>query len=218
MRPPWTTLASLAWRESRTTRRRLLFASASITLGVAALVAIDSFAANVTRSVREQSRILLGGDVALSARRAFPATVDRTLDSLARDDFLVARETTFPAMAVLPRSGATRLVQVRAVSDSYPLYGTITTTPTSRWATLRSDAAAIVDPALLVALDARVGDTITKGFARFIIAAVIRDAPGLPEFATVIGPRVFIPARFLPETQLVVFGTTGRHEAMIRAS
>ena len=62
-------LLSLAWRESRTARRRLLLYMSSISLGVAALVAIDSFASNVTESVREQSRALLGGDVAFGARQ-----------------------------------------------------------------------------------------------------------------------------------------------------
>src|SRR5207344_3328997 len=54
-------LLGLAWRESRTARRRLLIYMSSISLGVAALVAIDSFASNVTESVCEQSRALLGG-------------------------------------------------------------------------------------------------------------------------------------------------------------
>ena len=56
-------LLGLAWRESRYTRRRLLLYMSSISLGVAALVAIDSFAGNITRSVREQSRALIGGDI-----------------------------------------------------------------------------------------------------------------------------------------------------------
>ena len=47
-------LLALAWRESRTARRRLLLYMSSISLGVGALVAIDSFASNTQRSVREQ--------------------------------------------------------------------------------------------------------------------------------------------------------------------
>ena len=62
-------LFALAWRESRTARRRLLLYMSSISLGVAALVAIDSFSENVIRSVHEQSRALLGGDVMLSGAR-----------------------------------------------------------------------------------------------------------------------------------------------------
>ena len=61
-------LFGLAWRESRSTRRKLLLYMSSISLGVAALVAIDSFAGNITRSVREQSRALIGGDIVFSVR------------------------------------------------------------------------------------------------------------------------------------------------------
>lgn len=214
----WRTLGSLAWRESRSARRRLLLATSSITLGVAALVAIDSFAANVSRSVREQSRTILGGDIALGSRRGLSDTVSTLLDSLEREGHVIARETAFPAMAVLPRSGATRLSQVRAVSDSFPLYGDITTEPAGRWPLLRTEAVAIVDPGLLIALDAAVGDTVAIGLGRFVIAATVRDAPGVPEFAQVIGPRVFIPARYAPETQLLVFGSTSQHEAFIRTT
>src|SRR3712207_5112191 len=107
-------LFRLAWRESRTARRRLLLYMSSISLGVAALVAIDSFAGNVTRSVREQSRSLLGGDVALTARAPFTPRVNALLDSIARAGMPVARQTSFASMAVVPRTGNTRLVQVRA--------------------------------------------------------------------------------------------------------
>ena len=60
MRLSLKTAARIAWRESRTARRRLLLYMSSISLGVAALVAIDSFSENVIRSVHEQSRALMG--------------------------------------------------------------------------------------------------------------------------------------------------------------
>ena len=58
-------LASLAWRESRFARRRLLLFLSSISLGVAALVATQSFAANLAQGVRDQSRAMLGADLQL---------------------------------------------------------------------------------------------------------------------------------------------------------
>src|ERR1043166_4314061 len=61
--PGTAKLFGLAWRESRTARRRLLLYMSSISLGVAALVAIDSFSENVIASVHDQSRSLMGGDV-----------------------------------------------------------------------------------------------------------------------------------------------------------
>ena len=48
----------LAWRESRSPRRLLLL-MASVTAGVAALVAIGSFTRNLQASVRDQARALL---------------------------------------------------------------------------------------------------------------------------------------------------------------
>src|SRR5476649_752854 len=108
-------LFGLAWRESRTARRRLLLYMSSISLGVAALVAIDSFSDNVIRSVHEQSRALLGGDV--MAHRNAPATtaVDSLRDSLSAHGMPSTTATNFSSMALVPRSGGTRLVQVHAV-------------------------------------------------------------------------------------------------------
>ena len=83
-RTPLRALLRLAWRESRTARRRLLLYMSSIALGVAALVAIDSFAGNVGTSVREQSRALVGGDVQFNARGAFTRGATALLDSLRR--------------------------------------------------------------------------------------------------------------------------------------
>src|SRR6188768_3217993 len=163
-------LLSLAWRESRTARRRLLLYMSSISLGVAALVAIDSFASNVTDSVREQSRALLGGDVAFGARQGtFTPRADSLLDSLGRTGVRFARQTTFASMGLVERTAGTRLVQVRAVTPGYPFYGTVTTAPAGRWAQLQNGPNALVDQSLLISLDTRVGDTLTLGYAKFTI-------------------------------------------------
>src|SRR5688500_5572892 len=160
-RPPrrrnWRQLAGLAWRESRTARRRLLLYMSSISLGVAALVAIDSFAGNVTRSVREQSRSLLGGDIAFSARQAFPPSFDTIMDSLRTQGTPVSRMTSFASMALVARTEGTRLVQVRAVTPEYPLYGEVVTEPANAFSRLQGGSNALVDPSLLVTLDAQVG-------------------------------------------------------------
>ncbi len=211
------TLARLAWRESRTARRRLALYMSSIALGVAALVAIDSFAGNVTRSIREQSRALLGGDVQLSARAVFPEVVDSLLDSLQTAGVRNARVTTFASMALADRSGNTRLVQVRAVTDGYPFYGTIETHPAGRWADAHGDTPVVfVDPSLLVSLDAEVGDSMRLGRQMFVIAAALGNVPGDAGITAVIGPRVFVSARWLDATGLLQFGSRAEYDAVLR--
>jgi len=207
---------SLAWRESRTARRRLLLYMSSISLGVAALVAIDSFSANIIQSVKDQSRALMGGDVSFNSNKPLPPAIDSLFDSLSRHGVSFARVTTFPSMAVVPRTTGTRFVQVRGVTDNYPFYGDIVTEPAGRWALLHQGANAIVDPALLTSLNAKVGDTLRLNFGTFTIVASIKDVPGAAGIAEMLGPRVFIPAKYIAETQLLVFGSIAERTVLAK--
>jgi putative ABC transport system permease protein len=207
---------SLAWRESRTARRRLLLYMSSISLGVAALVAIDSFSANIIQSVKDQSRAIMGGDVSFNSNKPLPPAVDSLFDSLSRHGISFARVTTFPSMAVVPRTTGTRFVQVRGVTDNYPFYGEIITEPAGRWPLLQQGANAIVDPALLTSLNAKVGDTLRLNFGTFTIVASIKDVPGAAGIAEMLGPRVFIPAKYIAETQLLVFGSIAERTVLAK--
>ncbi len=183
-------LFGLAWRESRTARRRLLLYMSSISLGVAALVAIDSFSENVIQSVHEQSRALLGGDIAITRNTAPTASVNTLLDSLAKAGVPSASATNFLSMALVPRTGGTRLVQVHAITAGYPFYGTITTDPAPAWNGLQSEHNIVVDPSLLVSLNAQIGDTVSLGQAKFVITGSLVNVPGDLGISAAIGPRV----------------------------
>jgi putative ABC transport system permease protein len=211
----WRQLAALAWRDSRAVRKRLALFMSAISIGVAALVAIDSYAGNVTAAVHEQSRALLGGDFMVRSRSAFTPQVDSVLDSLRETGSRVARITSFASMAVVRGRPGTRLVQVRAVEPGFPFYGTIDTRPTHRWSALHDGANVLVDPSLLVALDARVGDSLQLGFAIFAITGTLENVPGDAGIASAFGPRVFIPAAQLDSTGLIVFGSRAEYEAMV---
>jgi len=212
----WSKLVGLAWRESRTARRRLLLYMSSISLGVAALVAIDSFAANVTDSVRDQSRALLGGDAALTSGDPYTPRLQHVLDSVRARGIAEAQSTNFASMALVLRSGNTRLVQVRAVTPGYPFYGRITSEPESAWPALQSGPNMVVDAALLISLDARIGDTVSLGVAKFVVSGTLRSVPGEVGISAAIGPRVYIPARYLDQTKLLVFGSRADYETLFR--
>jgi len=212
----FSTLSRLAWRESRTARRRLLLYMSSISLGVAALVAIDSYSSNVQDSIATQSRALLGGDINLRARNGFTPGLDSLLDSLGTAGYPSARIVSFASMATVARSGGTRLAQVRAVSPGYPFYGEVITEPANTWADMHEGANAYVDPSLLIGLDARVGDTLVVGFARFVIRGSLTNVPGDPGIAATIGPRIFIPEKYLAQTQLLGLGSRAEYEAVLK--
>lgn len=212
----WRAIATTAWRESRNSRRRLALFMSSISIGVATLVAIDSFSGNVTRSIREQSRTLLGADLTLTSRESFTPAMNSLLDSLARGGVTVGRQTNFASMAITPGGETTRLAQVRAVTPEIPFYGKIETNPAGRWRQLQAGHNALADDALLIALRARVGDTLVLGYGRFAIIGTLQNVPGDVGIATAFGPRVYIPAKYVEETRLLSFGSRAEYEAALR--
>ncbi len=119
-------------------------------------------------------------------------------------------------MALVPRNGGTRLVQVHAVSPNYPFFGTIVTEPASAWSTLQNGANVVIDPSLAVTLDAKIGDTITLGRAAFVVTGTLKSVPGDVGISAAIGPRVYIPERYVPATELIVFGSRAEYETLFR--
>ncbi|HEX6993654.1 MAG TPA: FtsX-like permease family protein [Gammaproteobacteria bacterium] len=209
-------LLSLALRESRFSRRRLFLFLSAISLGVAALVAVQGFASTMQREVREQARAMLGADMQLSSREPFGPRSSELLAEFAAQGIAIARVTSFTSMARHTGGGATRFVQVRAVEPGFPFYGTIETSPPGRWEALHDGRNAIVDPALLVALDAEIGDTISIGEAELTIIGTLERLPGDIEIASSFAPRVFMPAAYLDETGLLGFGSRGEYDAFLK--
>ena len=206
----------MAAREVRASPRRLLLLTASVAVGVAALVAINSFTANLRDSVRRQAQALLGADLSLESRQPLPASAERLIDTLVARGADAARVTNFSAMGYVPRTEGTRLVQVAALRGGYPFYGEIRTDPAGAWSALQSGRHAVVDPSLLTALQARIGDTLALGEARFVISGTVVSAPGNVGLRAAFGPRVYIPARYLEETRLLGFGARAEYEAYLR--
>ncbi len=204
----------MAWREGRAAARRLLLLTASVTAGVAALVAINSFTDNLRLSVREQARSLLGADLSLSSQQPFNPGVEALIDTLGEAG--VARVTTFGAMAYTPSGAGARLVQVSALDGSFPFYGEVVTAPAEAWRELQQGRRVIVDPSLLGALGAHVGDSLALGESRFAIAGTMTRMPGDVGMRSALGPRVFIPGRYTAATRLLAFGARVQREAFIR--
>jgi len=210
---------ALAWRESRASRRRGLLIVVAVAIGVAALVAINSFTDSLRESVAREARALLGADVAVSAAGPFSPEAEALLQQVgsattpAAD---VVRVVSFGAMALKTGGDTTRLAQVLAVDPGYPFYGTIETAPHGEWPRLAETGGAITDASLLVMLGAHVGDEIALGDARFRVRATIENAPGDVGVRSAFGPRVFIPRRRVGETGLLTYGSRGRYEAYLQ--
>jgi putative ABC transport system permease protein len=203
----------MAWRDSRSSRRRLVVFSCSIALGIAALVSIGSFRKSLAQAIDEQARSLLGADLVISSSRAFSTDEEQFLHALGEPQ---AREVRFTTMAVFPASNRTRLVHLRALGGDFPFYGAMETTPSNAAQKFRDGAGAIVDESLLFQFNASVGQKIKIGDAEFDLAGGLRKIPGDASAGASFAPRVYIPLQNLAATNLIKPGSVARYRAYVK--
>ena len=169
----------MAGREIRAAPRRLLLLTASVAVGVAALVAINSFTDNLRDSVRGQARALLGADLALHEPAATP-TGGRRPCSIPSPPAAAGwpGSPASPAWRTCPAPAAPAWSRWPPSRAAIPFTAPIRTEPAAAWRELQRGRRVVVDPSLLTALDARVGDTLSLGEARFAITGTVVSAPG----------------------------------------
>ncbi len=193
---PWTW--RMAWRDSRASRWKLLLFSSSIVIGIAALVAISSLAENLRVSIDQQAKSLLGADLVLAARDPFTPEMEKLFQEIGGEQ---AREVIFSSMVTFP-NGGTRLVQVRALGKGFPFYGDFETEPRAA-ATNFHSGLALVEETLLTQFNARAGENIKVGQLQVPIAGALLKVPGENAVFSTIAPRVYIPMKLLPATELL---------------
>ncbi len=202
----------MAWRDSRTSRRRLLFFASSIVLGMAALVAISSFRANLSGAIDREARTLLGADLVFYSRDPFTPEEEQLFKSIGGEQ---ARQVTVSSMVYFPQTRGSRLVQVRALSGAFPFYGKLETEPPAAAQSFRQSGA-VVEDALLIQFKARVGDPVRIGKLTLPIRGKLLKVPGENLLLSTIAPRVYIPMSALQETDLLQPGSLARYRASFK--
>ena len=206
-RPPSS--LQLAWRQTardfRAGELRLL--ALAVLLAVAALTAVGFFADRLERGLERDARALLGGDAVIVSDQPAPPLLAQRAHELG---LATATSLSFPSMARAPDElgGAARLVAVKAVSAAYPLRGALQlrTGPDAPVREVRGappHGEVWVDPALLDALQLRVGDELLLGDSAFTIAQLIAVEPDRGAGFMAFAPRVLIGEADLAETGLV---------------
>ena len=210
-----TFILKMAWRDSRASRRRLALFSLSIVLGIASLVAIGSFSANLQTAIDGQAKGLLGADLAVQSRSALTPEAQGFLSGLGGER---ADEVSFSSMVVFPNSGGqTRLVSLRAMEGGYPFYGEFLTVPADAAGRLATnEAGAVIEETLMSQYNVKLGDPIKLGTSTFTVIGSLRKIPGESAAVAMLSPRVFIPMSRLAETGLLGPGSLVRYKTYFK--
>jgi putative ABC transport system permease protein len=215
-----TFVLRMALREIRASWRRLLFFFVCIAVGVASIVAIRAVIQNVRAGLTRETQALTGADVVISGNGAFSPVVQQRVarERQAGRVGAVVEAVETPTM-VRPAEGGTiaKMVELRAVQEAFPLYGTMTLQDGRPYthALLRGHGA-LVRPELLTQLGLRVGDGILIGTQAFEVRGVIDREPGRRVGNFSLGSRVFIDHADLESTGLLGFGSRASWQLLLK--
>jgi len=169
-------LLELAWRDLRAGGRQLWVLAACLVLGVSLVAAGGGLYRQVADGLRDDARLLFGGDVEISATAPLPA------EALA---WMAARGTVSKVLELRTMlrtaDGRAQLVELVSADAAYPLYGEVVLAPAQPLAEalLQRDGlyGVALDAALAVRLGLQPGDRVAVGDIELRVGAIVQRQP-----------------------------------------
>lgn len=202
-------LVKMAWRDSKASGKKLGLFMASIVLGIAAVVSIQSFGVNLKENIALQSRSLMGTDYKIDSNDAPNERVLSIIDSLGGAN---AQEISFPSMVSFSGKDGTKLVQVRGIEGNFPFYGNLETDPPNAANQYFSEGGALLDATVMLQLSLKPGDSIKIGDIVVPITGALISIPGSTAIFSSVAPPVVIPYEYIEETGLVQMGSRIKYD------
>jgi len=208
----------MALREIRASWQRLLFFFICIAVGVASIVAIRSVIQSVRQGLTREARAMTGADVVVRSDRPLGEKIRAAVERERASGRVSVVSEAVELATMVRRTGVptTRMVELRAVESTFPLYGTMTLQGKPYSHDLLRDHGVLVRPELLAQLNLREGDDLLIGTQAFHIRGVIQSEPGRNLGAFSLGSRVFIDLADLPSTGLLSFGSRAAHQLLLQ--
>lgn len=193
-----------AYRDSRKDRGKLALFMSAIVLGIAALVAINSFNYNLLKDIDEQSKTLLGADLVITGNHKVPEQLQIALDSIPAEK---ASEIELFTMSYLPKTDESQFISIKAVNGNFPFYGKLLTEPTEAYDNHRNDQFILVDHGMMLQYELEVGDSIRIGGVDMLIGGRLKSSFGSISAGSSFAPTVYITPELLTASELIQPGS-----------
>ena len=206
----------MAWIEGKHNFRRLLLFTSSIVIGIASIVAIDSFNENLQEDIDTKAKDLLGADLVIRSNGPLDSLFSTELDTIGVEQ---ATDVHFASMALFMNvHGGTRLVQVVAKDGNFPFYGEVKIQPRLAMESLARGRNVVVDENLAIQYEISSGDSIKLGQTVFRVEGIVKSMPGNNAISTSFTPSVYIPMAELEGTGLIQFGSRTSYRRYFKLS
>ncbi|RWX75120.1 ABC transporter permease [Neorhizobium lilium] len=208
----------LALREMRGGLRGFYIFLACIALGTGAIGAVNSVSRAITTAIAGQGQELLAGDVRFELNnREASAQELAFLKSLGT----VSVTTSLRSMARKPDGSDQALVEVKAIDDTYPLYGTLESDPASPLPELLASQSsgafgALAAPLLADRMSLKPGDRLLLGNTSLVISGNVTAEPDAVSDGFGFAPRLLIGRDALEASGLITTGSLVEHAYKIK--
>lgn len=190
-------IARWFWREWRSPA--LLIVWLALSLAVACVLALGSISDRMEQGLTQQSRDFMAGDRVLRSPRAVP---DAWLNEASKAGLTVGKQLIFATMTF---AGDTpQLADVKAVDETYPIYGNLNTQPPGLKA---EPGTVLLAPRLMALLNLKMGDSIDVGDAKFRIIGEVLQEPDAGFNPFQLAPRLMMNIADVEKTGAVQPGS-----------
>ena len=198
----------LVARDWRAGELRLLLAALLVAVGTVS--AITFFVDRLHQALLAESTSFLAADRVLSGSQPIP---DSFRDGAISQGLVISDTVLFPSMVYAETSAArNQLVSVKAVSETYPLRGTLriadepfaTDRPTD---SLPERGEVWLDSRLFPSLGVALGDFVQVGYEKLKISRVLTSEPDRGGSFFDLGPRVLMRMADVPATRVIQPGS-----------
>ncbi|MGQ3889645.1 ABC transporter permease [Legionella sp. CNM-1927-20] len=179
----------------------------ALLIAIICMSTINNFTFYIENLLNQQAAQMLGADAVITTNSSIPKSWEKKAKEL---QLKQTKTISFFSMAVA--KDKLQLVQVKAITSSYPLKGFIKIASQPFVLTTNVNHAPALgqlwaEAKLLSLLSAKVGDKITIGEATFVISGILVEEPGQTGNWFNISPRVIINQADLAKTKAIQTGS-----------
>jgi putative ABC transport system permease protein len=200
-------------RELRSGEVIVLLSAVALAVGV--LTAVGFLTDRIGKAVERQANEVLAADLRLRSQEPVP---DNWRDQALQYSLETAETQTFPSVVFADDLSA--LATIKAVSDNYPLRGTVRVSDTLFGEQRSVDSVpprgeVWADGAFLARVDANVGDTLMVGEKSMLVSAVLTYRPDQSVGFASLAPSVLVNINDIPDTKLIGEGSRVRYALLV---
>lgn len=195
----------------RAQKKTVLFFVLNLSLGLFGFLLLEAFRDSMEDLLRDNSKGFLSADLSVSSRRKLTDTeVAAARQVIGQAE---AESRLYEFFSMIRTSQGSRLVQVKAIDNNYPLYGNLEL-GSGQKIEFRSDRNlnnvphVWVYPEILAQLGLKVGDTIQVGDLDFVIEdTVVNDSTQTFRLST-LAPKIFVGLDQVKGSSFIQKGST----------